>query len=101
MISRVELLPENRTDVAIKDIVTVGREFKNRQKFSAKSGLLGYLTESANQWDLHQTLSGSGTVIINILFTGDGSQQFPFIQPYIDIFFGGTSDANRPDPLSF
>ena len=30
MISRVELLPENRTDAAIKNIVTVGREFKNQ-----------------------------------------------------------------------
>jgi hypothetical protein len=100
VISRVGLLPEKQTEAAIKDIVTVGREFKNRQKFSAKSGLLGYLTESADQWDLHETLSGNGTIIITVTFTGDGSQKYPFIQPYADLFFGGTSDSNRPDDVS-
>lgn len=101
MISRIELLPENRTDDAIKNVVTVGREMKNRQKFSARSGLLGYLTETNNQWDLHNTLSGNGTIVITMTFTGDGSQLYPFIQPYADLFFGGTSDSNRPSNISF
>lgn len=95
------MLPENRTDAAIKNIITVGRELKNRQKFSAKSGLLGFLTETNNQWDLQNTLSGNGTITITVKYTGDGSQVYPFIQPYLDLFFGGTSDSNRPNDTSF
>lgn len=99
--TRLDLLPENALATMLKQAEDDIREIKNKQRHSGTSGLQGYLVETADEWDLHETSAVNESVIIEVIYTGSGSQPFPIEQLYIDIFFGGTEEGNRPNPLNF
>lgn len=98
---RVDQLPENQVVQTLAGLKLMAEELKSRQKLTGVGGLLGYLTNTDNQWDLNQSLSGGSLAVIEIIFTASGNQQNPFVQPYVDLFFGGTAEANRPDDVLF
>lgn len=71
--------------------------YKNRQRTSGQSGVLSYFSKSGNIWDLTQAITGASFQLVDftVTFTGDGSQQFPVVSPYIDLYVNGTDNAHR------
>lgn len=98
--TRISQLPENGLVSRMKNLITSLESTKSSQRQSGKGGLLGYLTQTANTWDKTETLTSGSFVEIEIIFTGNSAQEYPFVQPYIDIFFGGTAESNRPNPVT-
>lgn len=98
--TRISLLAQNRPTELIRRIAAFNTELKSRQQQTGKGGLLGYLTQTSASWDLNEGLSGGETVEIEIVFAGDGTQRYPVMQPYVDIFFGGTAESNRPNDVT-
>ncbi|WP_064444455.1 hypothetical protein [Rhodococcus sp. YH3-3] len=101
--SRIDRLPENILYEKITRLDADVTEFKNRQFVSGKSGVLGYLSQTTNTWDYAQTVnsgSTSHTILLDflLLYTGDGSQDYPMINPFIDVFCGSPVEANRLRP---
>lgn len=72
-------------------------EFKNRQRTSGRTGVLGYLSQSNNAWDYDQVLSSppQGGImygqyaVFEGQFVGDGSQKWPIVTPYFEILVNG------------
>lgn len=68
-------------------------EFKNRQRTSGRTGVLGYLSQTSSTWDYNQTLNSppvggipSGSyAVFEGQFVGDGSQRWPIVTPYFEI----------------
>lgn len=98
--TRLASLPDNGLITRLKNLVASLESIKVSQRQSGKGGLLGYLTQTANTWDKTETLTTGSFVEIEIVFTGNSAQEYSFVQPYIDIFFGGTANSNRPNPVT-
>ena len=78
----------------------------SRQLVSGDSGVIGYTINSGATYDYQETIgndSSSATVpvVLEITFTGDQSQQFPFLCPSMTIWCNGTGSGNvlRPDQI--
>ncbi|MGJ5804360.1 hypothetical protein ACSCB1_35425 [Streptomyces europaeiscabiei] len=59
--------------------------------------MVTYFTESNDPWDDTDTITGaSGQLVeLEVTYTGDGSQSYPMVTPYLDLFVNGTDEANR------
>lgn len=103
MTVRVDQLPENQLITLLIDARTNLDELKNRQYTSGSSGVLGYFSQTSNTWDYQATVSsGSPSGFLDtswkLNFTSDGVQQYPVINPAMDIFCGTPIEANRLQP---
>lgn len=101
--NRLDLLPENSLATLLNDLETTIQDFKKKQRYSGVSGLRGYFVETGNIWDISSTASNSGGDPgyreFAILFTASGKQSFPIENVQLDIRFGGTDEANKPQEL--
>lgn len=84
----------------MRDAARQAHELKSRQRTTGQGGQLGYRIESTADWDYTLTLPTTPPYTaqyaeFRITFTGDGSQQFPIVQPATDIRVNGTGEANR------
>lgn len=93
--SRINMNPVSQFSQLLKTIEDDLREIKNKQLYSGLAGLLGYLATSNLIWDSTGTRT-SGSVGLEIIFTGDPGQQFPVADLFLDVFFNGTAESNRP-----
>ncbi|MFJ6416465.1 hypothetical protein [Paeniglutamicibacter sp. NPDC091659] len=96
-------LIENVFEQRIRASDRINQEFKATQITSGASGVLAYQAENPVEWDRTETLpyvdptgAGFGDVELTITFTGDGTQEFPFVFPATDIRFNGTDEASKP-----
>lgn len=97
--TRLDLLPVNQLATMLKQAEDDLRTFKNKQRHSGLSGLLGYFVSSANTWDISSSASNGGGDPgyrdFQIIFTASGEQPFPIENVQLDIRFGGTGNANK------
>ena len=96
----IDRLPGNESFVAsLRSIQRGTSQLKSRQRFSGKSGQLGYTIDSGNEWDLVVSIPYSSINFLNATFLieveGDGSQEFPIMIPSLDTRINGTGDASR------
>lgn len=103
MTQRLNQLDEERLFTLLKEARANLDEFKNRQFTSGSSGVLGYRSQTTNQWDYNATVStGSPSSFLDttytLNFTSDGTQNYPMINPAMDIFAGSPIEANRLKP---
>lgn len=97
MSERLDYLLENQLFTRLRILLADFLELKNRQPTSGKSGVLAYKTANANQWDLTEAIASpatnygySATFILE--FTGDGSQNYPIVNPFADLMFSSSID---------
>lgn len=102
--TRLALLPENQLATMLKQVEDDLAQFKNKQRHSGVSGLQGYFVETANTWDISSSASNGGGDPgyrdFQIIFTASGEQPFPVESVQLDIRFGGTGDANKPQEMA-
>lgn len=93
----IRQLPERGLETALQQIGEKSSEFKAAQRISGASGQLNYTGETANPWDITQTISGGGMtkITFTVTMTCDGSQDWPEAILYMDMRAGGTGDANK------
>lgn len=70
------------------------QQLKERQLVSGRSGLKAYLSQSDDTWDATGT-AGPADIHITITFTSDGSQPYPIVVPYADVFINQIDEAHR------
>jgi len=101
--TRLALDPINQFAALLKQAEDDIRQFKNKQRHSGRSGMLGYFVTSPDTWDIISSASNSGGDPgyreLEIIFTSSGKQPFPIEQVQLDIRFGGTGDGNKPVEL--
>lgn len=85
MSSRIDNLPENQVITQLLEARKNLDELKNRQYTSGRSGVLGYLSQTSNTWDWEGTVT-TGEEGWDIVFTGDGSQRYPIVEVFADVF---------------
>lgn len=101
--SRLDQLAENYLQTAIGDLGREMAEFKNAQRTSGQSGVLGYLSQSADTWDLTGTIGSDADVsgatsTFKVTLTGDGSQ-LPFMADLgFYLYVNGTDAAHQLTP---
>lgn len=89
MRNRLVNLPNNLLVTTVKQLQTDTAQLRQDQRMTGASGVLTYLTQTANQWDYQGTISPGSVGIVaswNLLFTGDGSQEFPASDPFLNLF---------------
>ncbi|MDR6794889.1 hypothetical protein J2X12_004326 [Pseudarthrobacter oxydans] len=93
----ISQLPERGLETALRQVDQKNSEFKAAQRISGASGQLNYTGQSANPWDITQTITGGGMTKITLTttMTCDGSQDWPEANLYMDVRAGGTGDANK------
>lgn len=95
--SRIDGLQENKLIAELLSLARDVDELKNRQRTSGRSGVLSYTSNTANTWDLTGSVTGATvqTLEFTMTYIGNGSQQYPVINPYLDLFINGTDEAHR------
>lgn len=98
--SRLPSLLENQLFEQLRILGIDFTELKNRQPTSGKSGVLAYLSQTNNTWDLSEAIASPSTTYgysagFTITYTGDGSQQYPIVNPFADLMF---SSSISPTP---
>lgn len=98
--SRLPSLLENQLFEQLRILDIDFTELKNRQPTSGKSGVLAYLSQTNNTWDLSEAIASPSTTYgysagFTITYTGDGSQQYPIVNPFADLMF---SSSISPTP---
>lgn len=100
---RPDKVPNQAFIARLKEARDTLNELKNRQFTSGRSGISAYTSQTANTWDFQGTIStgspssGFDTVYI-LTFAGDGSQQYPMINPFMNVYVGASSPSNRLVP---
>lgn len=95
--SRLSLQVINQLAETLRILILDFNELKNRQPTSGRSGVLGYLSQTLNEWDLVETVSspspsfGYGATF-EITFEGDGSQRYPIINPFAEVLLSSDID---------
>lgn len=103
--NRLDLAPENSLATLLKYLEDAIEQFKQKQRHSGASGMLGYFVDSGLTWDETETLPDTGDPFFfesagfEIIFTASGKQPFPIADIYMDLFFNGTDEENRPIEL--
>jgi hypothetical protein len=92
--SRVGNIPSNALFQALSDIGTDLDQLKERQRTSARSGVLGYSVVTDGDWDIDQTFgtnadTSSITKEVFIIYSGDGSQDVAFANVSYSVFANG------------
>jgi hypothetical protein len=97
MLRSADALPQNRLVAILRDVEQIEDQFKARQRVSGASGQLGYLVQSANAWDITQTVTDPVAAVASfeITYTANGTQKFPIVMPTVDLRVNGTGNANR------
>lgn len=93
-----DVLPENQLVRSLRQAGRLGQELKARQRLSSVGGQLNYLVETDDTWDLIEAVTYNPMnpfIQLRITYTGDGTQKFPAVQPYIDLRINGTADSNK------
>lgn len=103
--SHVARLPANTLVASIKQLETDLYAFKQRQRISGQSGVLGYTTDTGNTWDLIGTVGSDSdtsdqTTAIEVVWEGDNSQVIAFANVAYDVFVNGTDSAHQLTPMS-
>lgn len=93
----INQLPEMALVNAIRRARQVGSELKSAQRMSGASNQLNYTIESANTWDLIQTVSAASTkqMTLKVTMTCDGTQPWPEALLYLDVRANGTGESNK------
>ena len=95
--SRLSLSLINQLFETLRVLQLDFNEIKNRQPTSGRSGVLGYLSKTNNTWDLTQAIASPSTSFgysasFEITFIADGSQKYPIMNPFVDIYFTSAID---------
>lgn len=95
--SRLPSLLENQLFERLRVLKIDFDELKNRQPTSGKSGVLAYLSQTNNTWDYTENIASPSTTYgysagFTITYTGDGSQQYPIVNPFADLLFSSSID---------
>ncbi len=98
--SRLPSLLENQLFEQLRILGIDFTELKNRQPTSGKSGVLAYLSQTNTTWDYNEAIASPSTTYgysagFTITYTGDGSQQYPIVNPFADLMF---SSSLSPTP---
>lgn len=98
----ISQLPEHGAVETIREAERATAELKSAKRMSGLSGQLSYLIQTAAVWDKTEAISApsgstdsSTPLEFDIVATGDGSQDYPEIQLYLDIRINGTATANK------
>lgn len=99
---RDELLPGNRFVTTLTDLRTEVDAFRNGQRTSGQSGVLGYYQQSGNTWDYTDTVgtdAGSSIgVLLKAVFTDDSSQPISMTNLSFLLYANGTDTAHQITP---
>lgn len=84
----------------LRGVVNTNQQIKAAQRFTGRSGQLGYAVESDLDWDLVETFPytpppGYLSASFAITFTGDGTQKWPIVVLSTDVRVNGTANSNR------
>lgn len=95
--SRLSLTLINQLFETLRQLHIDFNEIKNRQPTSGRSGVLGYLSQTNNTWDKTEAIASPSTSFgysaeFEITFTADGSQKYPIMNPFVDIYFTSALD---------
>lgn len=95
--SRLSLSLISQLFTTLRQVQLDFNEIKNRQPTSGRSGVLGYLSQTNNTWDKTEALASPSTTFgysaeFEITFVADGSQKYPIINPFADIYFTSAID---------
>lgn len=97
LIARIPGVPS--VTARVRQMTEITKQFKATQKLSGASGQLGYAIDSGNVWDAEIPLPYNSASFqsrsIEVLFEGDGTQDFPIALPQFDVRLNGESMANR------
>lgn len=94
----IRQLPERGLETALRDISSLNSELKSAQRLSSLGGQVSYTLQTANTWDLTETLptvSDLTIITLRVTLVYDGSQAIPFEQLYLDVRANGTGESNR------
>lgn len=96
----IDRIPGEQSVVAsLRGVVEDSLQFKAAQRFSGRSGQLGYLVESDDDWDLILPLYSAPpaytAATLELRYVSDGTQDYPIVVPVTDIRVNGTGEANR------
>ena len=74
----------------------------SRQLVSGDSGIIGYTNDSGAAYDYQETIGSDSSsavvsIVLEITFTGDHSQEYPFLSPSMTIWCNG--NVLRPDQI--
>lgn len=94
--SRLSLALINQLTETLRQLQIDFNEIKNRQPTSGKSGVLGYTSQTDNEWDKSGTLTSPApnmglSIGFEITYTADGSQPYPIVNPFADLQFRSAS----------
>lgn len=103
MKTRIARLPAHKLVTTLKTLRTESDALKQPQRTSQASGVLGYLTDSGNTWDISNTIGSDGdgssiSTTFTITWTGDGSQDIAFAILAVDLYVNGTDSAHQLSP---
>lgn len=96
--NRLDLQPDQYLATILKQAEDQLREIKNKQGYSGAAGLQGYFVSTDDTWDISSSVTDYFREF-EIIFTASGKQPFPIELVQLDIRFGGTGDANKPEEL--
>lgn len=96
----IERIPGVQSVISsLRRVVADSLQIKAAQRFSGRSGQLGYLVESDEVWDLvlplYSAPPGYTAATLELRYVSDGSQEYPIVVPVTDIRVNGTGEANR------
>lgn len=96
--NRLDISPENQIATLLKQVEDDLIQIKTKQRYSGRSGLIGYFVQTNNTWDITGSASNNYREF-EIIFTASGKQPFPVESVQLDIRFGGTGESNKPYEL--
>jgi hypothetical protein len=93
---RLNQLPDQQLFQQLRQLDRDITDLRQRQRTSGRSGVIGYTSDSGNQWDSTGTITAlDHALVFQIDYVGDGSQDYPIVMPRIDMFVLGSAEANR------
>ena len=100
---RTDNLSENALQQMVQQLADDTTELKTAQRTSGQSGILAYISQSALQWDLTNSVgsdtdTSSRSTTITAVFTGDGSQVVTMATLSLLIYVNGTDVAHQLSP---
>lgn len=100
--NRLSALLEQQLTTTLRILKLDFNELKNRQRTSGRTGVLGYLSETADTWDYNQNIASPATnnglyAVFEATFVGDGTQKWPIVTPYFEILVNGQTLARNPN----
>lgn len=101
--NRLRNLSGNTLVSTLSELLNEQEEFKQLQRTSGQSGILGYDIRNSAQWDLTGTVgtdSDSFDILttFSVVFTGDGSQQPVLGNVSYEVYVNGTDSVHQLTP---